>query len=259
MNPGQIRHLRKTLALTQQQFAELLGVSFVTLNRWENGQSSPPRWGRPSCRRLRVGQAGIWRRRGSPVGGRRLRTSAMRRPGLIFSATRTRCACSSRGAAVLRPSVVSAGSELVVVSIDSLRAPRLFNALRDPQVAPYHLVVLDEAHKLSANRDLDGMFRATDRYRLAEAIAGVRELPEEWRLPWVAHHLLLLTATPHVGKEYPYYSAGAGAVQYRDRVREVSAQVAQALLHPPGQGGNGRPQWQASLSRAPLRHGELLR
>jgi DNA or RNA helicases of superfamily II len=58
---------------------------------------------------------------------------------------------------------VGTGSDLVVVSIDSLRAPRLFNALRDPQVVPYDLVVFDEAHKLSANRDLDGTFRATDR------------------------------------------------------------------------------------------------
>jgi hypothetical protein len=66
-------------------------------------------------------------------------------------------------------------------------------------------VVFDEAHKLSANRDPDGTFRPTDRYRLAEAIAGVRELPDDWRLPWAAHHLLLLTATPHMGKEYPYY------------------------------------------------------
>jgi hypothetical protein len=97
------------------------------------------------------------------------------------------------------------GSDLVIVSVDSLRAPRLFNALREPRVAPYDLVVFDEAHKLSANRDPDGNFRPTDRYRLAEAIAGVRELPDDWRLPWAAHHLLLLTATPHMGKEYPYY------------------------------------------------------
>ena len=27
-----------------------------------------------------------------------------------------------------------------------------------------------------------------------------------WTLPWAAHHLLLLTATPHQGKDYPYYA-----------------------------------------------------
>jgi len=65
--------------------------------------------------------------------------------------------------------------------------------------------VFDEAHKLSANRDPDGTFRPTDRYRLAEALAGVRDVPDEWRLGWSAHHLLLLTATPHMGKPFPYY------------------------------------------------------
>src|SRR5215469_13920295 len=44
-NPERIRHLRKSLDLTQQQLAELLGVSFVTLNRWENGQSKPSAMG----------------------------------------------------------------------------------------------------------------------------------------------------------------------------------------------------------------------
>jgi hypothetical protein len=48
--------------------------------------------------------------------------------------------------------------------------------------------------------------RKTDRYRLAEAIAGVRGLDRQWRLPWSATHLLLLTATPHMGKDYPYYA-----------------------------------------------------
>ncbi len=45
MNPNQIRFLRQTTGLTQQQFADLLGVSFVTLNRWENGQTKPSAMG----------------------------------------------------------------------------------------------------------------------------------------------------------------------------------------------------------------------
>jgi superfamily II DNA or RNA helicase len=101
---------------------------------------------------------------------------------------------------------IGEGSDLVVVSIDSLRGPRLFAALGDPKVQPYDLVVFDEAHKLACHRDPDGKIRATERYRLAEAIAGVRELPDEYRLPWSTHHLLLLTATPHMGKPYPYYA-----------------------------------------------------
>lgn len=307
MNPEQIRHLRRTLDLTQQQFAELLGVSFVTLNRWENGQSKPSAMGLAKLRELASRSGGHSAGAGKPsrsatppdtddtsprldflgdanalrvlVEGERLSYGHLFNPAFateisaidplphqriavyqrmlpqhrlrflladdagagktIMTGLYVRESLSRRTirrVMVVAPAglvgnwyrelhklfqlpfkivtgndakdgnpFVGTGSDLVVVSIDSLRAPRLFNALRDPQVVPYDLVVFDEAHKLSANRDLDGTFRATDRYRLAEAIAGVRELPEEWRMPWAAHHLLLLTATPHMGKEYPYY------------------------------------------------------
>src|SRR5437764_2364773 len=47
--------------------------------------------------------------------------------------------------------------------------------------------------------------RRTDRYRLAEALAGVPSEDARWALSWRCHHLLLLTATPHMGKDYPYY------------------------------------------------------
>nr|WP_199306919.1 helix-turn-helix transcriptional regulator [Pseudanabaena sp. FACHB-2040] len=36
-----IRELRQTLKLTQEKFAAQLGVSFPTINRWENGRSTP--------------------------------------------------------------------------------------------------------------------------------------------------------------------------------------------------------------------------
>ena len=36
-----IRQIRANLDLSQKEFAELLGVSFVTVNRWENGWSIP--------------------------------------------------------------------------------------------------------------------------------------------------------------------------------------------------------------------------
>src|SRR3712207_4293503 len=36
-----IRALRSKLQLTQTELAELLGVSFATVNRWENAQSKP--------------------------------------------------------------------------------------------------------------------------------------------------------------------------------------------------------------------------
>lgn len=95
--------------------------------------------------------------------------------------------------------------DLVIVSIDTLTGDRMFTRLREPGVAPYDLAVFDEAHKLSARLDNDFTFRRTGRYRAAEAIAGVRTGDSDYRLGWSARHLLLLTATPHMGKDYPYY------------------------------------------------------
>lgn len=97
-------------------------------------------------------------------------------------------------------------SDLLIVSVDTLAGARMFSRLREPGVLPYDLVVFDEAHKLSVNRGSDFRVTKTDRYKLAEALAGVTGLDEAWRLPWAAQHLLLLTATPHQGKDYPYYA-----------------------------------------------------
>ncbi len=96
-------------------------------------------------------------------------------------------------------------SDLVIVSIDTLAGDRLFGQLKDPRTEAYDLVVFDEAHKLSANRQPDFRVRKTGRYKLAEAIAGGGADSEQWALPWSARHLLLLTATPHMGKDHPYY------------------------------------------------------
>ena len=94
----------------------------------------------------------------------------------------------------------------VIVSVDTMASPRIFARLREPTVVPYDLVIFDEAHKLAADRGHDLRIRKTDRYCLAEAIAGVQSNNGHWRLGWSAHHLLLLTATPHMGKDYPYYA-----------------------------------------------------
>ncbi|MCL4516327.1 MAG: DUF3883 domain-containing protein [Firmicutes bacterium] len=100
------------------------------------------------------------------------------------------------------------GGELLIVSLDTLSSERTFSRLQEDPVVPYDLVIFDEAHKLSADREPDFRIRKTDRYRLAEALAGVEvENPGDhrWRLDWSCHHLLLLTATPHMGKDFPYY------------------------------------------------------
>ncbi|MEO0686780.1 MAG: helix-turn-helix transcriptional regulator [Cyanobacteria bacterium J06649_11] len=36
-----IRELRNSLGLTQDKFAAKLGVTLLTINRWENGRSKP--------------------------------------------------------------------------------------------------------------------------------------------------------------------------------------------------------------------------
>lgn len=42
MNYGQmIRALRKKMILSQHEFAQLLNVSYVSVNRWENGRHEP--------------------------------------------------------------------------------------------------------------------------------------------------------------------------------------------------------------------------
>jgi SNF2 family DNA or RNA helicase len=101
---------------------------------------------------------------------------------------------------------VGEGSDRLIISIDTLASRRVFARLKDSAVVPYDLVVFDEAHKLAAKQEVDLYVRKTERYCVAEALAGVKGRDEEWSLPWSAHHLLLLTATPHMGKDHPYYA-----------------------------------------------------
>ena len=96
-------------------------------------------------------------------------------------------------------------SNLIIVSIDTLAGDQLFSYLKDESTEPYDLVVFDEAHKLSASRGPDFRVRKTGRYNLAEAIAGADTDNKTRKLHWSAQHLLLLTATPHMGKDSPYY------------------------------------------------------
>jgi len=39
--PALVKEVRRQLALSQEDLARELGVSFATVNRWENGQSKP--------------------------------------------------------------------------------------------------------------------------------------------------------------------------------------------------------------------------
>ncbi|MGQ0604502.1 MAG: helicase-related protein [Anaerolineales bacterium] len=82
-------------------------------------------------------------------------------------------------------------NDLAIVSVDTLWRERMHKHLSD--APPYDLVIFDEAHKLSARRNVDGTVDKSNRYQMAEEIAAQNK------------HLLLLTATPHMGKDEPYY------------------------------------------------------
>ena len=97
------------------------------------------------------------------------------------------------------------GSDLTIVSLDTLTGERTFDALRQSDVPPYDLVVFDEAHKLSVVERQHGV-RKRRRYELAEALAGCAGPGSRFAgLGWSAQHLLLLTATPHMGRDTPYH------------------------------------------------------
>ena len=95
--------------------------------------------------------------------------------------------------------------DLAIVSLDTLTGDTTFGALRAAGVTPYDLVVFDEAHKLSVVRQQHGV-RKRRRYQLAEALAGCPGPAGRFAgLGWAARHLLLLTATPHMGRDEPYF------------------------------------------------------
>jgi transcriptional regulator with XRE-family HTH domain len=300
--PAQIKRLRARFGLTQAALAERLGVSFPTINRWENGKArpsqlswsqilklageekadrvsepeSPPYTAKPPVldftagsdvvRTLVEGERLSFGHLANPAFGteiaridplphqriavydhmlkqprlrflladdagagktimtglyiremlsRRLLKRVLIVPpaGLVGNWQRELSTLFSLQFEIVSGSDARTGnpftgpsSNRLIVSVDTLAGNRMFARLQEEDVEPYEVVVFDEAHKLSCDRGADFRVRKTDRYRLAEAIAGVHTGDQAWRLPWHALHLLLLTATPHMGKDYPYYA-----------------------------------------------------
>ena len=301
--PAQVRDLRERLELTQVQMAERIGVSFATVNRWENGKSTPTSLAWRRMVELDASfQESILHTESSPapaapvldftakpevvaavaeatrlahghlfnpafateissidplphqriaVYEHMLKQSPLRflladdagagktiMTGLYLRETMARQLLKRilvvppaglvgnweremrtlfrlpfrivRGtdARVGNP-FTEPGSDRVIVSIDTLVGERMFGRLREAVTSgaapPYDLVVFDEAHKLAADRGQDFRVRKTGRYRLAEALAGLPVRDERWKLGWSAPNILLLTATPHMGKDFPYY------------------------------------------------------
>jgi len=299
--PEHIKQLRAHLGLTQQSLAKALGVSFATVNRWENGQTKPSQLSWSQLRQLEITlkeeavpyspkkekpPPSILDFTASPeiikilAEGERLSFGHLMNPTFateissidplphqriavydhMMKQGRLRFLLADDAGAgktimaglyiremlsrrllkriliippaglvgnwrreLLRlfslPFHIVSGSDTrhgnpfigdigdhIIISIDTLASHRVFSCLRDSHVVPYDLVIFDEAHKLAADRSPDLRIRKTDRYCLAEALAGVKGNDTRWQLSWSSHHLLLLTATPHMGKDYPYYA-----------------------------------------------------
>ncbi|NUO09868.1 MAG: DUF3883 domain-containing protein [Candidatus Brocadia sp.] len=309
--PERIKRLRANLGLTQQTLAEHLGVSFATVNRWENGQAKPSQLSWNQLRQLEksISQESnpydrqVTRSKEIPLDftgnpetvkilaeGKRLSFGHLVNPtfateiscihplphqriavydhmlkqsrlrflladdagagktimtglyiremlsrrllrriliitpaGLVGNWRRELMTLFSLHFRIISGSdarnenpFIGEDSNRIIVSMDTLSSQRMFTRLKESGVIPYDLAVFDEAHKLSADRGTDLRVRKTDRYRLAESLAGIPGLPacrngdvskdERWSLTWSVQHLLLLTATPHMGKDYPYYA-----------------------------------------------------
>jgi SNF2 family DNA or RNA helicase len=297
--PVRIKRLRASIGLTQVALAGRLGVSFATVNRWENGKTEPTQLYWAQLRKLAAGQddgapteppmtaaepvldftasadrirvlaegerlsfghlaspafateissidplphqriavyermlpqtrlrflladdagagktimAGLYFR--EMLARRRLRRILIVSPaGLVGNWRREMRTLFALGFTEVTGEDARNGNPFVgeasnqaIVSIDTLVSDRVFARLQETAVEPYDLVVVDEAHKLSASRGADMRVDKSRRYKLAEALAGVPTRDAHWRLPWRTHHLLLLTATPHMGKDYPYFA-----------------------------------------------------
>jgi superfamily II DNA or RNA helicase len=82
---------------------------------------------------------------------------------------------------------------LFIISVDTAATDAVRECLASPQTLAFDLAVFDEAHKLAWG-DPNRADSKTRRYRLAE------------ELSCRCTHLLLLTATPHMGKPFPYFA-----------------------------------------------------
>ncbi len=48
--PALVKEIRRQLGLSQEELAHALGVSFATVNRWENGKTNPSKLARNQFR-----------------------------------------------------------------------------------------------------------------------------------------------------------------------------------------------------------------
>ena len=284
MTSEQIKNMRKHLGLSQEAFGKRLGVSFATINRWENGKAKPQKGriaqmkrmltegetgaaqddaltpavpglsfeGDPEAiklvvdaHRLRNGHQfnkayGLELSRVVPLphqrvavyehmlpqnplrflladdagAGKTVMTGLYIREMINRGRLRRVIICCPAGLTwnwqrelrnffdldfrILRGQDFQNGDPfsdeqgLFIISVDTAATEAIRERLQSLTDGRFDLAVFDEAHKLSwsDSRRLD---TKTRRYRLAETLSK-------------ATHLLLLTATPHMGKQFPYFA-----------------------------------------------------
>lgn len=280
----QVKNLRKQLGLSQEALAERLGVSFATVNRWENGKAKPHKGrvaqmqamvsgtatgesdqlyladappslnfeGDPEAiklvvdaHRLRNGHQfnkayGLELSRVVPLphqrvavyeqmlpqnplrflladdagAGKTIMTGLCVREMINRGRLRRVIICCPAGLTwnwqrelgsffdldfrILKGQDFQSGDPLTdehglfIISVDTAATEPIRERLAALGENRFDLVVFDEAHKLSW-ADPKRLDTKTRRYRLAEVLAK-------------STHLLLLTATPHMGKLFPYFA-----------------------------------------------------
>ena len=56
-SPTFVKEMRRRLGMTQEELAHKLGVSFTSVNRWENGQTQPSKLARKQLVQLATDSA----------------------------------------------------------------------------------------------------------------------------------------------------------------------------------------------------------
>lgn len=60
MTPEEIQNLRHMLCVSQEKFAQLIGTTVVTINRWENGKTRPSRLYIKELKKLKINTLHGW-------------------------------------------------------------------------------------------------------------------------------------------------------------------------------------------------------
>ena len=101
----------------------------------------------------------------------------------LFKFSLHRTVSVAHGSAAKRKEIIRAGAEFVIINFDGVQI------VKDEIInGGFDLIVVDEAHKMSAHY-FGSKLEETGRFKLGKLLGGI------------TRHYLLMTATPHNGKE----------------------------------------------------------